>query len=129
MLVLVCVFSLSIILLLSLACLWQARRFSQGEREWRERERLLVDRLLRQAKVEPLAARHEIENVVKWPDPELPPLSIEAQLLREDAIKEEIEIRYPDMVPLASWQVRDQHGEIWREFERRYEEAHTPLRA
>ncbi len=132
---------ISVLLIVStLACLWQARAFSRAEAswrerydrldaEWRERERLLVDRLLKMAKVEPIASRVEVENVIKFPDPELPPLSPEAQLLREDVIKEEIEQMRPDLATLQSWQIRELHPTVWREFERRYEERHTPLRA
>lgn len=138
-------FALGILALLwtFVACLhiWQAarfsrvegewrERFSQLDAEWRERERTLIDRLLGQAKIAPVAPLVEVENVVKWPDPEVFLDDWGSQtVLREDSIKELVEMKYPGLAHLSAIELRAQHAREWQEAERRYVEETTPLRA
>lgn len=121
------------ILSLTVACVaWAARaqatRFIRIEDVWRERERQLVDRLLRQAHVPPLEIQRE--QVLKIPDPELAPTAetwVDQAWLR-DSIKEEIEQIYPVTRSMSEIDVMHVYASDWRAIERRLKEEQTPLR-
>lgn len=119
------------ILLCFLTCwhVWQVRVFRERERELREREAELLNRLLKQAHVAPISPTVERERVVKLPDPEIPPLTWQDQAFRDDDILEDLEQRFPDARGLTVEQAKALYPADWKTLEWAWDEAHTPLRS
>ena len=93
----------------------------------REREGQLLNRILRQVNVKAVG-KVEVENVVKLPDPELPPPTYIDEAFRLDEIKEMIEAVMPEVIGMDPCEVQSQHPQIWKQFEAKHKEEHTPLR-
>ena len=107
---------------------WRVKEVSWqvSESEWRNRERELLDRLLRQAQVKPL--RMEFEQIVKLPDPEIPPASFVDEALRDDEILEAIETKHPELTGASAAEIRMRMPQVWEAFAERHRIEHTPLR-
>lgn len=118
------------VLLLGLVCwnIWQTRLFNEKEREYKRREAELVDKLLKQAHIAPISKPVEVENVVKLPDPELPPLSWQDQAIRDDDILEDLELRFPEVRGMTPEQAKLLYPADWKALEWAWDAAHTPLR-
>lgn len=97
------------------------------EGEWRERERALVDRLLRQAHVQPVEIQRE--SVVKLPDPEIQPASWVDESFRLDDIKEELEQIYPETARMSHAEAQARFPKDWQIIAKKLKEEQTPLRA
>jgi len=98
------------------------------ESEWRERERELVDRILKQVNVKPIV-QHQVEKVVVHPDPEVAPLSPIDLEWRKVEIIEDIEHFHPELTGITAERLERDYAPIWQKYADRYAEAHTPLRA
>lgn len=101
---------------------WIAR-----EEKWRERERALVDKLLRQAHVSPIEIQRE--HVVKLPDPEIQPESWVDIAFRTDEIKEELEQVYPEAARMSHAEAQQRYSKEWQRIAKKLKEEATPLRA
>jgi hypothetical protein len=97
------------------------------EEKWRERERALVDRLLRQAQVQPVEIQRE--RVVKLPDAEIQPASWIDESMRLDEIKEELEQVYPESAHMSHTEAQQRYGADWSRIAKKLREEATPLRA
>ncbi len=97
------------------------------EEKWRERERVLVDRLLRQGSVAPVEIQRE--NVVKLPDPEIQPASWIDESFRLDDIKEELEQVFPEAALMSHSEAQARYSREWNQIARKMKEESTPLRA
>lgn len=119
---------LILLLCLGLVCwiIWQTRHFSKLEAEYRQRERQLIDRLLRQAKVAPLEVNRE--QVVSLPDPEIPPRTPQDEAFRLDDILEDLEQLRPEARGMTPEAAREQFPLEWHNLEIRWDNDHTPLR-
>lgn len=128
MLSLVVSFILSVVIVgLAWFLVSQARRFSAIEDEWRQRERVLIDRLLQRNGVVPLAV--ERENVLRLADLEQQTAeTIEQVALREDMILEELEQVAPGARGLTPADARELFPEHWQRLRVRFDEERTPLR-
>lgn len=121
--------SVVLFLLLCLACcalVWQAGRFSRIEDGWRQRERDLIDRVLKRASVPPLQI--EREQVIKLPDAELQPRNWIEEAFKTDEIKEDVEQMFPEVAGLTAEQVQAQYPAAWNDAEQRWMAAHSPLK-
>lgn len=121
--------SVVLFLLLCLACcalVWQAGRFSRIEDGWRQRERDLIDRVLKRASVTPLQI--EREQVIKLPDAELQPRNWIEEAFKTDEIKEDVEQLFPETAGLTAEQVQAQYPAAWNDAEKRWMAAHSPLK-
>lgn len=98
------------------------------ENLYRQREHDLVDRLLKQAKVQPLQPNVQVENVVKLPDPEMPSPNWIDEAFKQDEILEMIESRYPELVGVSVQEVQQRLPLVWNQFADKYEREHMPLR-
>lgn len=106
----------------------RATHFQSVEDRWRERERQLIDRLLKQAQVPPLEIQRE--RVLKLPDPELTPTAetwVDAAM-REDDVMEEIEYLFPEAARLGPTLAKERYAQDWKRIEKRIIEQRTPLR-
>ncbi len=105
--------------------------FREREREItddnRKREEQLLNRILRQVNVKAVG-KVEVENVVKLPDPELPPPTYIDEAFRLDQIKEMIEMVMPEAAGMDPWEIQSQFPQVWKQFEAKHKEEHTPLR-
>lgn len=101
---------------------WIAR-----EEKWRERERVLVDRLLRQGNVPPVEIQRE--HVVKLPDPEIQPTSWIDESFRIDDIKEELEQVYPEAARMGHAEAQARYSKEWQRIANKLKEEATPLRS
>jgi len=124
---LVLTFLVVVNLLLAVSLLYAARFFLKREDGWRQREMVLIDRLLKQAHVAPVAI--ERENVIKLPDPEVQPETWIDQAFFTDEIKEELEQVYPEVARMTHNQAKDRYAAEWRRIEQHLRERQTPLRA
>jgi hypothetical protein len=97
------------------------------EEKWRERERVLVDRLLGQARVTPVEVQRE--NVVKLPDPEIQPASWVDEAFAVDSVKEELEQLYPEAARMSHAEAQAKYSADWRRIAKKLKEESTPLRA
>lgn len=97
------------------------------EGEWRSRERVLVDRLLKQSHVPPLEIQRE--QVVKLPDPEIQPASWVDQSFMIDDVKEELEQIYPEAARMSHAEAQTKYSKDWQRIAKKLKEESTPLRA
>jgi len=104
----------------------QLQRQDDIIRETRLREQQLVDKLLTKAGYSPLIER---EQVVKIPDPEIRQPDFIELAFEEDAIMEEVEVMNPDMQGRSADYVRQLYPGLWSEAEKRYRNAHIPMRS
>lgn len=93
----------------------------------RRENQQLLNRLLLRHNVEPIQI--EREQVVKLPDPEVQPRTWLDDVMRADAIKEEIERVHPDAAQMTLEEVMATYPHDWKRFEAQWNEQHTPLRA
>lgn len=92
-----------------------------------KRESELVNRLLKQAGVQPVVI--EREKVIKLPAPEIQPMSPMDEAMFIDDIKEELEQVYPEVARMSHTQAKERYAHDWRHIEQRLREQRTPLRA
>jgi hypothetical protein len=115
-----------LVLLLAAALALQSWLFYRREEGWRERERQLVDRLLRQARVEPLEVRRvrtlEIEETS---EPNKSPID---EAFEMDDVKEELEQLHPEAHGMTVEQAMMLYPQEWREIEARLQARRRPLR-
>lgn len=91
-----------------------------------KREGELVNRLLKQAGVQPVVI--EREKVIKLPDPEVQPETWIDAAFFEDDVKEELEQAYPEVAHMSHAQAKERYAHDWRHIERRLREQKAPLR-
>ena len=110
----------------------QMRAFLQARKHWeelearfRQREDLLIDRLLIKSGNSPLIER---ERVVKLPDPEVKQPSWIEEAFQMDGIMEEAERLLPEARGQTPEWVRDMYPGVWMEAEARYRERTDGLR-
>jgi len=121
------------VLLLSVLCLFlacgyflQARTFYRREETWRERERQLVDRLLRKANVEPLEVqRSRVLQIDDDPTPNKSPID---EAFLADEVKEDLEQLHPDVAWMSIEQARARFPQEWRQIEAKLEKRRQPFR-
>jgi hypothetical protein len=125
---------LALLLVLAVGVMLAARFFSKREEmwiareeKWRERERVLVDRLLRQANVAPVEIQRE--QVVKLADPEIQPASWVDESFATDDIKEELEQLYPEAARMSHAEAQARYSREWQRIAVALKERSTPLRA
>lgn len=121
-------FLLLSLLILLLACGYtlQARTFYRREEGWRQRERQLVDRLLRQANVAPLEVeRIKTLQIDDNPSPNKSPID---EAFEVDDLKEELEQLHPDAQWMSVEQAKAAYPQEWREIGARLEAKRQPLR-
>lgn len=103
------------------------REWIRREEKWRERERVLVDRLLSQGHVLPVEIQRE--RVVKLPDPETQPPSWIDESFRIDDIKEELEQIYPEAARMSHAEAEQRYAREWQRIAKKLKEEATPMRA
>lgn len=97
------------------------------EEKWRERERALVDRLLKQAHISPVEIQRE--QVVKLPDPEIQPASFIDEAFFTDDVKELLEQQYPEAARMSHAEAQQRFSKDWQRIANKLKEESTPLRA
>lgn len=100
---------------------WIAR-----EEKWRERERVLVDKLLKQGHLTPVEIQRE--TVVKLPDPEIQPASFIDEAMFVDDVKEELEQVYPEAARMSHVEAMHRYSKDWQRIAKRLKEEATPMR-
>jgi hypothetical protein len=107
-------------LLLAVCLVYTARFFLKREAEY-------INRLLRQAGVQPITI--ERERVVKLPDLEIQPLSAEDEAFFIDEIKEELEQIYPEIARMSHAEAKARYARDWANMQKRLQAERAPLRA
>lgn len=107
-------------LLLAVCLVYTARFFLKREGE-------LVNRLLKQAGVQPVVI--EREKVVKLPDPEIQPMTWQDEAFFIDEIKEELEQVYPEIARMSHSEARARYAHDWARVHKRLQAERMPLRA
>jgi hypothetical protein len=92
-----------------------------------KREGVLIDRLLKQAGVQPVVI--EREKVVKLPDPEIQPMTWQDEAFFIDDIKEELEQSYPEIARMSHSEAKARYAHEWMRVQKRLQAERTPLRA
>ena len=102
------------------------REWIAREEKWRDRERALVDKLLRQGHVTTIEI--EREKVIKLPDPEIPPSSFIDEAFFTDDIKEELEQIYPEAARMSHAEAQQRYAKEWQIISKKLKEEATPMR-
>lgn len=113
------------------------QRLDTLQAEWRQSDRAMYDRLTEAYAAKPpdspiqptSVARYEQERVVKLGDPELPLMDGAAAWMRDDEIKEEIEYSQPELADFSIEDLKSHYAATWQDYEKRWQQAHNPLRA
>lgn len=102
------------------------RQWIGREEKWRERERALVDKLLKQGNLSPIEIQRE--RVVKLPDPEIQPASFIDEAFFTDDVKEILEQQYPEAARMSHTEAQQRYAKDWQRIAKKLREEATPMR-